>query len=128
MVDQGYGFVARFLAASLAKHRQHISSRTIIKFSTHPGRTHAGNQFLIPPPGPVGRLITQSRRAVLHIVIQAGERQRAQDRLGMLPSDELEQPPAMACKNRFMADGAEIAGAVTVKKLIDLVGSGRSDK
>ena len=34
----------------------------------------------------------------------------------------------MSCKNRFMADGAEIAGAVTVKKLIDLVGSGRSDK
>src|SRR2546422_11774064 len=67
-------------------------------------------------------------RSVLHIVIQAGERQRAQHRLGMLPSDELEQPPAMSCKNRFMADGAEIAGAVTVKKLIDLVGSGRSDK
>src|SRR2546422_8605070 len=55
-------------------------------------------------------------RSVLHIVIQAGERQRAQHRLGMLPSDELEQPPAMSCKNRFMADGAEIAGAVTVKK------------
>ena len=34
----------------------------------------------------------------------------------------------MSCKNRFMADGAEIAGPVTVKKLIDLVGPGRSDK
>src|SRR5947208_16990251 len=98
MVDQGNGFVARFLAASLAKHRQHISSRTIIKFSTNPGRTHAGNQFPIPPPGPVSKLITQSRRAVLHIVIQAGVRQRAENRLGVLPTDELEQSPAMAYK------------------------------
>src|SRR5437879_11129464 len=111
MADQSDGFVARFIGGSLAKHSQHLASRTIIEFPAHPGRTHAGNQFLIPPPGPVGRLITQSRRPVLHIMIQAGKRQRAQDRLGMLPTDELKQAPAMTYKNRFMPNGTEISGA-----------------
>src|SRR5262249_24962897 len=46
----------------------------------------------------------------------------------MLPSDEVEQPPTMADKNCFVADGAEITRAVAVKKLIDLVGPGRADK
>src|SRR5437867_5818687 len=126
MADQGYGFVACFLGGSLTKHRQHVASRAIIKFSAHPGRPHAGNEFLIPPPGPVGRLITQSRGAVLHIVIQAGVRQRAENRLGVLPADELEQPPAMAYKNRFMTDGTEIASPKSIKELVDLVGPRRA--
>ena len=46
----------------------------------------------------------------------------------MLPADELEHPPAMRYKNRFVADGSEIPRPVAVKELIDLIGSGRSHK
>ena len=107
--------VASLFVGSFAQDRQHIGDGFRAGFALPPFAANLRRQSLVAPPGAVRRGVPFGR--IIAFVIEQGIRQRAQDRLGMAPSDVLQSAPTVGHIDGLVADVAEVAGAEAAKNL-----------
>ena len=90
--------------------REQVGRGGVLALARGPAFPDPRGQELAAPPGAVGRVVAVGRVAV--VVLEQGVGQRAEDRLGVLPADAVQRPPAIGHVDRLVADVAEVAGAV----------------
>src|SRR6266550_7409738 len=113
-IEQFEDFRRSLAWRGLAYGVQQVETRATARFTSLPFRPNFFGQFQIMAPGPICREVSFGR-VLIPAAIQQAIRQRAQHRLGMLPTDRLQGAPAIRYVDRFMADFTEITHSVTAE-------------
>src|SRR5262249_43980261 len=124
-VEQLDNLVAGVAVRALTQGREQVGRGRRIGLTVLPALLDLRRQLEVALPGAVSGIVAL-RRVAAPLVVQQGIRERAEDRLGVLPADAVQRAPAVGHVDRLVADRAKIAGTVAEEELVDLVGAGRA--